>query len=207
MSELIGNSKKPPCYVLVSTYYPQALKGPITYGTSIYAPKGFYMDTPRILHEYYHMAQQKVYGSPQKWWERYVKDPGFRLQQELPAYQIQYRDISGHVKDRNRLHTIARSFAEELVMLSDKKIGLFDAIRYVRSDKLVNVGMGSSDKFLSKNTRGTLKDWKYKEDEKIGTKDDKSIDDVAKRYAEGAREKQSKRIISLDTNVQGALKN
>ena len=199
-----SKDKKPPCWVLVSTYYPQALRGPITYGTSIFAPKGFYMDTPRIIHEYYHMAQQKVYGSPQKWWERYVKDPGFRLQQELPAYQIQYRDISHHIHDRNRLYNIAHSFAKELVTLSDNKIGLNEAINYVKSDKLVNVSIGTSDKFLDKR-RGTLRDWKYKEDQKIGTPDDKPIDDLVKRYAEDAQEKKAKRIIHLDTNVKGAL--
>ena len=186
---MIDNIRKPPCYVMLATYYPQALNGPVTYGTSIYAPKNVFLDAPRVLHEYYHMAQQKVFGSPQKWCERYARDPGFRLQQELPAYQIQYRDISEHTKDRNRLHNIAHGFAKEVVALSDGKIGLYDAIRNIKSDKLVQVDIGGSDKFKSKSLRGTVKDWKYKEDKKIGTPDDKPIDDLVQKYAEEAKRK------------------
>jgi hypothetical protein len=41
-----------------------------------------------IAHELKHTRQQT---NPQEWWEKYLKDPVFRLEQEIDAYVEQYK--------------------------------------------------------------------------------------------------------------------
>lgn len=62
-----------------------------TYGDTLYAPHlGVDQEIPAHLfaHEEIHAEQQK---DPVAWWKQYVKDPQFRLEQELEAYGKQYQ--------------------------------------------------------------------------------------------------------------------
>lgn len=57
------------------------------YGDSVYGvqePLPDYL----MIHEETHMVQQI---DPKAWWDQYLKDPAFRLEQELEAYQAEYR--------------------------------------------------------------------------------------------------------------------
>lgn len=61
-----------------------------TYGDTLYAPH--ITDDKQIedhlwIHEETHEQQQK---NPVEWWNRYLADPDFRLEQELEAYGKQY---------------------------------------------------------------------------------------------------------------------
>lgn len=53
-----------------------------------------------IAHEEVHLRQQKEIGLDE-WWERYFTNDEFRLEQEIEAYQEQYRSVYLNVKDRN----------------------------------------------------------------------------------------------------------
>ena len=58
------------------------------YGDTIYNPlKG---DIPEhlMVHEAIHSKQQNT--DPEGWWDRYLTDPMFRLEQEIQAYASQY---------------------------------------------------------------------------------------------------------------------
>lgn len=59
-----------------------------TYGNVIYAR----MDMPfhLVAHEITHVFQQLMTGKD-KWWKKYLKDDRFRLDQEVQAYQQQYK--------------------------------------------------------------------------------------------------------------------
>jgi O6-methylguanine-DNA--protein-cysteine methyltransferase len=59
------------------------------YGDTIYSPHLKQIDTAYIMHETMHSMQQR--DKPQEWWDKYLKDPEFRLVQELEAYQVQHR--------------------------------------------------------------------------------------------------------------------
>lgn len=69
-----------------------------------------------IEHEECHFAQQD--GDPEGWWERYLKDPEWRYEQELEAHQVEYASYCRNTKDRNAriryLQLIARRLSSEM---------------------------------------------------------------------------------------------
>lgn len=63
-----------------------------TYGDTIYKSNLVKHDMPTHLlaHELTHVFQQTKMGKD-KWWDKYLKDDKFRLEQETQAYQQQYK--------------------------------------------------------------------------------------------------------------------
>ena len=58
-----------------------------TYGDKLYNPHKIKIEAHAIIHEEVHVKQQK---NPKEWWDRYLKDKDFRLEQEMEAYATQY---------------------------------------------------------------------------------------------------------------------
>ena len=58
-----------------------------------------------LTHEKVHLRQQSQYvGGWQSWWDRYLIDDKFRLEQEIEAYTAQYNYVKTTIKDRNKLN-------------------------------------------------------------------------------------------------------
>ena len=70
------------------------------YGAIIYNPFKIYIPEFLIKHEEIHEKQQG--DNPRIWWQRYLEDDKFRLEQEVEAYAAQYNFIVKDIKDRNR---------------------------------------------------------------------------------------------------------
>ncbi len=89
-----------------------------TYGDKIYAPGHGDVSENLMVHEQIHMVQQAQVGGPKKWWKLYLKDPIFRLNQEIEAYHYQYRHYARVEKDRNKrikfLHHISIDLSSTL---------------------------------------------------------------------------------------------
>lgn len=83
-----------------------------TFGDIIYNPSNNPIDMPTMFHETVHSIQQG--SNPQKWWERYLKDAAFRIGEEVPAYQIQYKEAGNFIKDRNELFKYLMRLAKDL---------------------------------------------------------------------------------------------
>lgn len=84
-----------------------------TYGQTIYSK--IMPDTPLLEHERVHVVQQMTFpGGPDSWWHEYIRDPDFRLSQEVEAYHIQYTTAASMTKDRNRLFKYLHSLATAL---------------------------------------------------------------------------------------------
>lgn len=65
----------------------------ITYGDTVYAK---YPLAPSVqVHEAVHIEQQALIGA-EAWWDRYLIDKKFRLEQEVPAYKAQAEYIKTH---------------------------------------------------------------------------------------------------------------
>ena len=71
-----------------------------TYGDVIYNPDGLKINRPLLKHEETHFEQQKKYGV-EDWWDRYMMQTAFRLSQEIPAFQAQYKEAKKKLKDKN----------------------------------------------------------------------------------------------------------
>lgn len=83
-----------------------------TYGDTIYNPNNGYLEEAIIKHEEVHSKQQG--DNPQEWWDKYLKDVDFRLEQELEAYKVQYKTIQLTLKDKGRLFQYAMGLARDL---------------------------------------------------------------------------------------------
>lgn len=91
-----------------------------TYGDTIYSPTTEILPPDIMVHEQVHMQQQtKDEGwfkreSPRKWWDKYLLDGRFRFQEELEAYQMQWRFVQRSVKDREMAHKMLVQMARDL---------------------------------------------------------------------------------------------
>ena len=103
-------NSKPPVYDRVAAvldFDPSTVV--FAYAPDIYFPSGKILSSDVIAHENVHITQQG--SGPEAWWNRYISDVDFRLNQEIEAYQAQYRHICSVIKDRNArnrsLHVLA----------------------------------------------------------------------------------------------------
>ena len=105
---------RPPNYEAIVAVFPgAALPGVIfAYGDHIYAPgKGgraapFMLSPALQAHEQVHCERQG--GHPEPWWERYLIDPVFRLEEELLAHRAEYRAYCArHVNSRKQAQALA----------------------------------------------------------------------------------------------------
>ncbi len=91
-----------------------------TYEDIIYAPNltdAAQIEDHLALHEEIHSHQQRELGAV-GWWDKYLEDPAFRLEEELLAYSAQYafvckKDIPAVVK-KNFLGRIAQDLASPI---------------------------------------------------------------------------------------------
>jgi len=103
---------RPLIWPLVRVFFPGAKWGQVvvTWGDTVYTPGAIGDDLK--AHEAVHTIQQKnskLYGL--YWWARYIFSPKFRIEQEIPAHQMQYEVICKVFKDRNRRERVRRQLA------------------------------------------------------------------------------------------------
>ena len=79
-----------------------------TYGDTIYNPYGGEIQDHLDLHESTHERQQGAIGV-EEWWNKYLSDKKFRLEQEIEAYHIQYQFV---FKEYGR--AVATNFLREI---------------------------------------------------------------------------------------------
>jgi len=84
-----------------------------TYGDIIYNPGGKTLSEDVIAHETVHIQQQSVDG-PDLWWGKYLRDPEFRIQQEVRAYAAQFAFLISKYKDKNQRVRILMDLAQLL---------------------------------------------------------------------------------------------
>ena len=100
------------------------------YGNVIYNPYKLEIADHLKIHELVHSGQQG--NNPEKWWERYLKDSEFRLNQELEAYQRQYDFAKQWIKDRNVLARFLYQIANDLSSLYKVNISLGEAQKQIK---------------------------------------------------------------------------
>lgn len=90
-----------------------------TYGDIIYNPLGVVISQALQSHEKVHSVRQTTdLKSIIKWWEQYLVDDEFRLNEELLAHKAEYKQFCSENKDRNKqslyLNTIATRLASPM---------------------------------------------------------------------------------------------
>jgi hypothetical protein len=92
----------PPNYEAICKRIPYVKKHPaiiFTYGDTIYSPKVAMLRPDLLAHEGVHVERQ---SDPVEWWNKYLADPAFRLQEELAAYRVQYQYAVKHYNRKIR---------------------------------------------------------------------------------------------------------
>lgn len=93
----------PPNYKEIAQVFDLSGKKPIfTYGDTIYNPHGSTIEPHLEVHEQVHVEQQG--DDPKGWWDKYLVDPQFRLNQELEAYGKQYQYAKEHLPNKALKH-------------------------------------------------------------------------------------------------------
>lgn len=83
-----------------------------TYGDTIYNPSGQEIQDHLELHESIHEVQQSKIGV-EEWWDKYLIDVDFRLEQELEAYRAQYK-FTSKVYGRANAQMLLKEVAKDL---------------------------------------------------------------------------------------------
>lgn len=125
MNALIKYSnKKPPIWDELIRYFPDVTWDSgvlVCYGDTYYSKNP---GTPDLVaHETVHMLQQAEIGI-KEWWMKYLTDPKFRLDQELPAYKRQLQVFNDslmnvhrnerRIRYKGQVHFIATVLSSEL---------------------------------------------------------------------------------------------
>jgi hypothetical protein len=110
----VVNEHPPILDLLVAAGFHPSPNTVFTVGDVVYNPGGGELPDDLLVHERVHTRQQAAVGGPEAWWDRYITDPAFMLDQEARAYGRQFAFLCRRVKDRNaQLHTL-RHLAEIL---------------------------------------------------------------------------------------------
>lgn len=85
-----------------------------SYGDIIYSPGGWTPTLDVFCHEGVHQLQQERMGGPEPWWERYLEDIPWRVEQEIEAYRAQVAFFRVVAQDRNAVARFQRELASAL---------------------------------------------------------------------------------------------
>lgn len=129
--------ENPPNFAAINSKFNIAGK-PIafTYGDTVYVPTGHDLADHIQAHEQVHINQQRNGGTP-AWWERYLADPQFRFEQELEAYQVQYKFILENC-NRDQRRKLLKKIATDL---SGAMYG--NIVSYKQAEEAIKGGTGS----------------------------------------------------------------
>lgn len=110
-----------------------------THGDTIFNPSGRQLSEDLLVHETVHIGQQVK--SAEIWWERWISDKKFRLEQELAAYAYQYAFVCARHKDRN----VRNSFLFEISChLSSEMYG--NIAKHSEAMQMIRQASGVKDK-------------------------------------------------------------
>lgn len=125
----------PPMFDKILRVFPNAKRPGVVFcwGDVIYNPAGVYLSPEIIEHEQVHSQQQK--NEPLFWWERYLYNKQFRLDQEIPAHRAEYWAYKEYFNNRALRRAALHRIAERLAgPLYGGLISVADAKRLLKQD-------------------------------------------------------------------------
>lgn len=92
--DFVLKDKYPPNYKKIAEIFDLEGHKPVfPYGKIIYNPHKEALRPDQVVHEKVHQKQQGK--DPKGWWDKYLVDREFRMEQEIEAYAMQYKFIKG----------------------------------------------------------------------------------------------------------------
>lgn len=126
----------PPNFELIKKKFDPKQGVVFTYGDTLYAPGIEDVDIYLLRHEEAHARQQLVYG-PQVWWDMYIDSEDFRFENELVAYQAQYKLFCKRNNSKKNRAKFLISLAQDLSSdMYGNIVSLAEAERGIRNTAL-----------------------------------------------------------------------
>ena len=107
--------EKPSNYEKIASKFNLKRNVVFTYGNILYAPNTDKIPDHLWVHEETHEQQQG--DNPEEWWNKYLEDDDFRLEQELEAYRNQFDFIKKTATRKQKtefLNQIAKDLSSEI---------------------------------------------------------------------------------------------
>ena len=121
----------PPNFKEISATLTPSPRAIFTWGNIIYNPSGAHVTKDLIAHEEVHERQQN--SAPETWWNWYLTDPQFRLQEEAEAYARQYQYICSGNTNRNYQFQVLQALAMILASpMYNCSISVEEAMRLIK---------------------------------------------------------------------------
>lgn len=105
----------PPNFKRLIEHFPIQGKPGILYafGDVLYNPSGVKIPKWVMRHEEVHGKQQNIDGVAD-WWDRYILNPAFRLDEELLAHRAEWQSYQGYFKAKHARNTYLHKIAVRL---------------------------------------------------------------------------------------------
>lgn len=99
-----------------------------SWGGRVFNPDGLSISPPLAAHEAVHGARQgTVEANIVDWWKRYIDDVRFRLEEEIPAHQAEYRWFIEHGNRNQRRIALKQTAARLASPLYGRLVGVSTA--------------------------------------------------------------------------------
>lgn len=132
MAEIVNDW--PPNIDKIRAVLPVTDRNIFAYGGKIYSPGATELSPELHAHEKVHFRQQGDHV--EEWWDRFLADPAFRLDQELPAHTAEYRHFCKRNRDRNNQKWFLRVLGKRLAApMYGGLIGVKAAMRAIEHGK------------------------------------------------------------------------
>lgn len=121
----------PPNIREIQKHFPVTKDTVYAYGDDIYALEEVPPDIE--YHERVHLEQQKKWTSPDIWWQKYLLDAEFRLEQEVEAFAAQVKWVREHTNSaigKGSLEVCSEVLASEMYKLGITKSRAESLIRH-----------------------------------------------------------------------------
>lgn len=131
---------RPPCFDSVCAAFNMVPRYAIfSYGDRIYSPDVEVLPDHLIEHEKVHLRQQ---GGTEEgaaiWWGKFLRDPEFRISQEIEAYARQYQYFISRVSDREKVAKFLWALAGSMSgPLYNNCISHYEAMQRIKNHKKV----------------------------------------------------------------------
>jgi hypothetical protein len=121
----------PPNISAIKLVFPLSGKEIFAWGDIIYNPGNVQIPAWLVEHEMIHQKQQG--DDTVGWWNRYLVDPQWRIEQELEAHRREYKVFCLHNKDRNVQARYLNSIASRLSSaLYGNVVSKLEALRKIK---------------------------------------------------------------------------
>lgn len=133
---------KPPCFDNICATFNIVPKNTFfSYGDCVYSPDIEVVPDHIIEHEKIHLRQQGfTKEGAALWWGKFLRDPKFRLEQELEAYARQYQYFCSQTSDREKVAKFLWQLAGSLSgPLYERCITHYEAMNKIKNYKRINI--------------------------------------------------------------------